>query len=160
MFYYEDMSKRCTAYKKDGTRCRAWAVKGTNPPLCSAHGGGSAPVGAPKGNQNAVTHGFYANTDPVSIEADLPKDIPDNIRTVIHDLAVKQARLSRYINGHLASLDTATLARLLQLHAQTASRLGRLLRDQRALSGDAADGISDAIAKALDELGNEWGVDL
>ncbi len=36
------------------------------------------------------------------------------------------------------------------------SRLGRLLRDRRALSGDAADGISDAIAKALDELGSEW----
>ena len=86
--------------------------------------------------------------------------IPDSIAEVIHDLAVKQARLSKLINGKLASNDIHVLARLLRLHAQTASRLGRLLRDQRALSGRAADGISAAIAQALDELSNELGTDL
>ncbi|MGC9346697.1 MAG: hypothetical protein ACP5JG_01050 [Anaerolineae bacterium] len=151
------MSKHCTAYKKDGTPCRAWAVRGSDPPRCAAHGGGKAPVGAPKGNQNALKHGLYARIPPP--EADLG-DIPDTINAVIRDLAIKQARLSNYINGNLRDLDVRTLARLLQLHAQTASRLGRLLRDQRALSGEAADGISGAIAQALDELSNELGVDL
>ena len=41
-----------------------------------------------------------------------------------------------------------------------ASRIAGLLKVQRALSGDAADGISGAIAKALQELGTEWGIDL
>lgn len=52
------------------------------------------------------------------------------------------------------------LRHLLRIHGQNASRLGRLLRDQRALSGEAADGISGAVAQALDELSNELGVDL
>jgi len=151
------MSTRCIATKKDGTPCAAFAVRGSNPPRCSAHGGGSAPVGAPSGNQNARTHGFYAHELSPLPE---PEDIPDSIAEVIHDLAVKQARLSKVINGQRNSKDIQTLARLLALHAQTASRLGRLLRDQRALSGEAADGISSAIAQALDELSNELGTDL
>ena len=52
------------------------------------------------------------------------------------------------------------LARLLSIHGANASRLGRLLRDRRALSGDAADGMSGAIAQALDELSTELGMDL
>ena len=39
-------------------------------------------------------------------------------------------------------------------------RVARLLRDQRALSGQAADGLTAAIAHALDELSTEWGVAL
>ena len=39
-------------------------------------------------------------------------------------------------------------------------RVARLLRDQRALSGAAADGIAGAIATALDELTSELGVKL
>ena len=150
------MNTRCTATNKDRTPCRAWAVRGSDPPLCSAHGGGRAPVGAPPGNRNARTHGFYVDQVAPLPE---PDDIPDSIAEVIHDLAVKQARLSKIINGKPNSSDIHVLARLLQLHAQTASRLGRLLRDQRALSGEAADGISAAIAQALDELSTELDTD-
>jgi hypothetical protein len=52
------------------------------------------------------------------------------------------------------------VSRLLRVHGQNAERLGRLLRDRRALSGKAADGISGAMAQALDELSTELGVDL
>ena len=156
LFYYRDMKTHCTATNKDRTPCRAWAVRGSDPPRCSAHGGGRAPVGAPSGNHNARTHGFYVDEVAPLPEQD---DIPDSIAEVIHDLAVKQARLSKIINGKPNSSDIHVLARLLQLHAQTASRLGRLLRDQRALSGEAADGISAAIAQALDELSTELDTD-
>ncbi len=84
------------------------------------------------------------------------------IDEIIADLAAKQQRLSAYLDDLLDS-DQATpaeVARLLALHAQTASRLGRLLRDRRALSGEAADGIAGAIAQALDELSSELGVEL
>ena len=150
------MKTHCPATNKDGTPCRAFAVRGSDPPLCSSHGGGRAPVGAPAGNQNARTHGFY-----VDVIAPLPdpEHVPDSIADVIHDLAVKQARLSKIINGRLNTSDIDVLARLLELHAQTASRLGRLLRDERALSGEAADGISAAIGQALDELSTALGTD-
>ncbi len=29
--------RRCTAVRKDGERCRLWAIRGTDPPRCSAH---------------------------------------------------------------------------------------------------------------------------
>jgi hypothetical protein len=54
-------------------------------------------------------------------------------------------------------VDTDTAVKLFALHAQNASRLGRLLRDQRALGGQAAEGLTAAIAAALDELNTELG---
>jgi hypothetical protein len=149
------MPTRCTAKTKAGTPCKAWAVRGSDPPRCAAHGGSLAgrQVGAPPGNQNAVTHGLYA----------APEEPPATIEGIIADLARKQAALSVYIDGLLtaeADLDLDDVARLLKIHGMNASRLGRLLRDQRALSGDAADGIAGAIAQALDELSTELGVEL
>jgi hypothetical protein len=149
------MPTHCTATNRDGTPCKAWAVHGSDPPRCSAHGGGSRPVGAPKGNANAQTHGYYTATSAVAA--------PDvGISGIIADLAAKQAALSSYIDACLASgeADVHAVAHLLALHGQNASRLGRLLRDQRALSGDAADGIAGAIAQALDELSTELEVTL
>ncbi len=151
------MSTRCSATTKAGRPCRAWAVRGTDPPRCAAHGGGKAPVGAPLGNQNALTHGFYSSRPP-----ELPPGAPDltRIERIIADLAAKQVALSTYIDRHKHDVPTPDLVEMLRLHGQNASRLGRLLRDKRALSGDAADGISAAIAQALDELGTELGADL
>jgi len=40
--------------------CRAWAIRDSDPPRCSAHTPGK--VGAPPGNRNNFTHGFYAST--------------------------------------------------------------------------------------------------
>jgi hypothetical protein len=82
---------------------------------------------------------------------------------VIHDLAAKQRKLSDYIEAyaenHREVLVVRDLARLFQIHGLNASRIGRLLRDQRALSGEATDGIAGAIAQALDELATELGSD-
>jgi hypothetical protein len=144
------MGQCCTATKRDGTPCQAWAVRGTDPPLCAAHGGGSAPVGAPVGNQNAVTHGFYIAPTAQTLAT---------IESVIDDLATKQLKLSHYIDTHL-DLDIEQMVMLMALHGQNASRLGRLLRDKRALTGESSDGIAGAIAQALDELSTEIGVKL
>jgi hypothetical protein len=144
------MSQRCSAKRRDGQPCNAWAVKDSDPPRCAAHGGTDARIGAPPGNTNALTHGFYAAPDAP----------PATIEEVIQDLAHKQQFLSEYITRNLEKISIEQLARLIKIHGQNASRLGRLLRDQRALSGEAADGISGAIAQALDELSTELGVPL
>jgi hypothetical protein len=39
-------------------------------------------------------------------------------------------------------------------------RVSRLLRDRRALSGEAAEGLAGAIAAALDEISTELGIPL
>jgi hypothetical protein len=81
---------------------------------------------------------------------------------VIDMLYHKQILLNDFIDQILAAGRPAIeeLAHLLKIHGQNASRLGRLLRDRRALSGDAADGISGAIAQALEELSTELGTQL
>lgn len=145
-------SHRCTAVCLDGTPCRAWAVRGTDPPRCAVHGGTTRRIGARPGNQNALKHGYYA-------EADLPENC--TIDAVIEVLYQRQLQLDEYIDTIWGSdVGLNELAHLLRIHGQNASRLGRLLRDRRALSGDAADGISGAIAQALDELSTELGAEL
>jgi hypothetical protein len=147
-------SQRCTATTSQGAPCRAWAVRGSDPPRCAPHGGGSCPVGAPADNDNARVHGYYA----------MPDKEPQSIEEVIADLSQKQAALSGLIANGISNPNTdltkEDLVKIFAIHGQNASRLGKLLRDQRALSGEAADGIAAAIGRALDELSTELGVDL
>ena len=49
------------------------------------------------------------------------------------------------------------LIKLLALHAQSASRVGGLLRDRRAISGDAADSLMALAAQIIDEVGTDLG---
>ncbi|MCJ7619905.1 MAG: hypothetical protein MUP64_06780 [Anaerolineae bacterium] len=56
-----------------------------------------------------------------------------------------------------ADIDPATS---LQLLSRGVGELAKLMRAKRALSGEAADGLADAFAKALDELSTELGIDL
>ncbi len=88
-----------------------------------------------------------------------PTSAPVTIADILADLLDQQARLTALIDAADPD-DVHTLVKLFSLHAQNASRMGRLLRDQRALSGTAADGIAGAIAQALDELSSEWGTPL
>jgi hypothetical protein len=145
--------RRCTGDCADGTPCRAWAVRGSDPPRCAAHGGTDAAIGAPPGNHNATKHGFYATTD-------LPPEA--SIDAIIDNLYTRQMHLDAFIEDYCSGdrISIESLTHLLRIHGQNASRLGRLLRDKRALSGDAADGISGAIAQALDELSSELGTSL
>lgn len=147
------MSRRCTAVCLDGSPCRAWSVHGTDPPRCSAHGGARGGVVEIEGPARRRSQGVH-------VDASLPEDC--NIDAVIDDLYQKQVLLSDIIDQIQAgeSVSLRELAHLLRIHGQNASRLGRLLRDRRALSGDAADGISGAIAQALDELSSEFGTEL
>jgi len=133
-------SRRCSATTKAGDPCKAWAVHDSH--LCAAHSG---VVGAPQGNQNRRTHGFYVV--PVKM---------DGIGDVADDLLRKQQQLSGYIDDQMAEgLDSDEMIKLLSLLAQNASRLGRLLRDKRALDGESPDGLLEAISKIFDEVNTE-----
>jgi hypothetical protein len=146
-------SRRCTATRADGNPCNAWAVRGTDPPRCGAHRS-AADWGAPAGNQNATKHGYYA---------ELPEECPAGLPAIVHIIDLlyqRQLQLDDYIEQVQEAATLSELTHLLRIYGQNASRLGRLLRDRRALSGDAADGISGAIAAALDELSTELGTDL
>lgn len=137
---------RCGATTHSGSPCRAWAVRGCNPPRRAAHGGGARPVGASPGNQNALKHGFCGR-DPQAVTID----------DAIGGLVDKLNRIDALIAfGYLPSQE---LIRLFELYTQASGRLGRLLRSRRPISGDAADGLSSAVVRALEEVAEILGVD-
>lgn len=145
------MSQKCSHLTRQGEPCRAWAVRGSSPPRCAAHGGRV---------RGATGLADIAARDLGLAQA--PEGSLD-LNAVIYDLAEKHAQVSALIDQCLESLETASpgeLLRLLQHHAQTASRLGRLLRDQRALVDRVDEGLLAAINRALDELSADWEVDL
>lgn len=92
-----------------------------------------------------------------------PEDV--NVNEAIAGLVDKMRRLDRVIDLYESAMlaggrTNGHLVKLFALYAQSSSRLTNMLRARRALSGDAADAIAHAIARALDELSEEWGVDL
>lgn len=105
--------------------------------------------GAPAGNRNRQTHGQYAKPAPMA-----------SIEDVIADALRRQAELSAYIDARASEMTADDLVKLFALHGQNASRLGRLLRDARALSGRSADSLLDAIGTALDEINTQLGTSL
>ena len=142
--------RRCTATTAAGPPCRAWAVPGSEPARCAAHGGCGAipsPPAAAATHDREPAADFYAN-EPGAVTVD----------QAIAGLVDKMRRLDHLIAAHEDT--NGYLIRLFTLYTQASSRLGRLLRDRRALSGEAVDSIAAAMGRALDELSTEWGVDL
>lgn len=139
-------SRRCSATTRAGEPCKAYAVRGTQ--FCAAHSRG---VGAPPGNQNRLTHGLYARSrSPVKV-----KDLDG----VIDDLIFRQEQLSAYIDDQMdKGVEVDDMLKLINLQGQIASRLGRLKRDQRALSGESADGMFEMMSRLLDEINTEMGL--
>ena len=154
---------RCTATTRAGRPCRAWAVQDTDPPRCASHGGSATKIGAPPGNTNAQTHGVYARSP--SGDTQPPDPPPVDLDTRIADLNRRIEQLSAYID-HVTvgpedgDIDVDQYARLLSLHGQLTSRLGRLLRDKQQISPEDDSLLQQAINNALDQASEILGVQL
>lgn len=148
-------TRRCTGTTSGGRACAAWAVRGSEPALCSAHGGASPDEKGPRRGR-----GFYRRAFSGEELADLAQFADASaLAEEIATTRVVLRRLLLYLRDH-PELDAATLARLAPLAFRGTQTVAQLLRDQRALSGEAADGIAGAIGLALDELSTAWGVEL
>lgn len=142
------MSEQCTAITAKGTRCKAWAVRASQPPTCAAHRQGPPQVGAPPGNRNALKHGAYQTTQPAP-----------SLDQVIHGLHRRLEELSTYIDNNRSDLEPAQYLAAVRLQGMLANRIGRLHRDRAELHGDVDD-LDEAIDAALDVVGGLLGVDL
>jgi len=146
------MTKRqCMATNANGEPCKGWAVQGSNPPRCGAHGGGKNKPGPPAGSQNALKHGHYAANSLPELAGD-----ECDIDVIIHNLFQRQQALNTYINDH-PDTTVDELAHLLQIHGQNASRLGRLMRDRKTIAPESSKGLTRAIDLALNELADRLG---
>ena len=133
----------CTATRADGFPCRAWAVRGSDPPRCAPHGGGSAPVGAPPGNQNALKHGFYARTHSPALAGQDRQDSAIAKRCVTH------LRVQRYIDEHKHHLSVPELVSLCGLYTQNFSRLTRLVQAHYGAEASSKDDVKARLAAIL-----------
>lgn len=141
-------SRKCGHRYDSGDRCRAWAMRGSDPPRCAGHRLDGGPrVGAPVGNENRLTHGWYQK----------PVGPVVTIEDAVQNLGEQLARSTEILGQ---TEDPELFLRIFNLHAQALSRQGRLLRDQRALSGKTANGLLDAIAAAIDEISTEFNIPL
>lgn len=150
-------SHRCTFTAASGNACRAWAVHGSNPPACVAHGGRAR--GSPPGdNANARKHGFYSPVLEPEELADLVAFADD--LSLDDEIALARVILRRLVALSQVNRDIDTIVKLASLALQATRTIARLLRDKRVICGEAADGIAGAIGQALDELSSEWSIDL
>jgi hypothetical protein len=134
-------SRRCSATTAAGAPCKAWAVHapspdGPDPPLCSAHAGRNVGAGAPLGNQNRTTHGFYASV----LSRNEPADILEaaGLTTLESEIACTRTALHRLLKiltesgDDLSPLDYARMASVAFHGART---IARLMRDNKAIAG-------------------------
>jgi hypothetical protein len=117
-------------------------------------------------------HGFYSDqftVDELALIAAFVSDL------TLDDEIWMQRVLNRRLLAYVApgretggesddsageALDVATLVKVAQALAIGTGRVARLLRDKRALSGKAADGMAGAFALALQEVCTELGIAL
>jgi hypothetical protein len=152
--------------------CRAWAMRDSDPPLCSIHArrifepGPGKKVGAPDGNANSLFHGFYSGflrdesgrpvqgVDATSLEGEIAIT-----RVALHRILTMLA-MGATTGEHRRPLSTADMARLVGLAFQGTRTIGRLLEIKAAIGAAESDPFSEMINRALDALSDQWGVDL
>ena len=162
--------RKCTGTRKDGKPCTASAAPGTNPPRCWRHPvtktptvkkkvgppAAAARAGAPKGNKNAEKHGAYSRS-ALPAQTD---DVIANIAAAITDLQQKRKRLSRYIDDNQDTLAPLEYAKMLDLLGRLDSRIARLYKQLRELTGEGASTTETDVDAVLRVLSATYGIDL
>jgi hypothetical protein len=142
--------------------CRAWAVRGSDPPRCSPHGGRA---GAPPGNTNHLIHGYYTGVLSRAETSGLSETLEAG--TLDAELLIARAALRRLFQiisaGTTPGPDPKPLtaedyARYVGLVFQGASTIARLTRIQVTLP-DHVSNFEKYMEEVIREYGEEIGVD-
>jgi methyl-accepting chemotaxis protein len=115
------------------------------------------PRGAPKGNLNALKHGFYSRLFRSSESNDLTEDEAVNLENEINLLRVMMRRTIELADG---IDDIAQATKVLVALGAAAGRLASLIRTQRFMNekhSQAVDEISIAIQRVNEELRKKYG---
>jgi hypothetical protein len=107
--------------------------------------------GAPKGNLNALKHGFYSRLYHASEQTDLNGNASSNLEHEITLLRVMIRRTMQLADG-IDDLREAT--RVLDALGAAAGRLSNLLRAQKSLN-QVQSGLADEISIAIQQVNAE-----
>ncbi|NIV33212.1 MAG: hypothetical protein GWN58_28330 [Anaerolineae bacterium] len=161
----------CSFTTKAGRPCRAWAVRGSDPPACSSHSGenrrGKAGRTAgdgyllPEVYEEMLEPGFYDQALSEEELADLviyaaEQSLEDEIactRTAVR-------RTLAYLQERSGSMSESEFLQATGLLFQGARTIARLLREQHALTGGEDSRLQAIIDAALDGLSEDLGIQL
>jgi len=107
--------------------------------------------GAPRGNLNALKHGYYSRLFHASEASDLTDDDSTSLEPEITLLRVMMRRTMQLADG-IDDLSQAT--RVLDALGAAAGRLAGLLRAQKSL-GDRHSQLADEISTAIQQVNAE-----
>ena len=143
-------TRRCTAQRKDGRPCQAWARPNAEPALCAAHTGASD-----ADNDRAD---FYRPAYTMEEVADL---LDSAIDTELSDeLDAARVAVRRVLQQLEQQLLPTEYARLVNLIFRGTRTVAALLQAQLDLSREKSAFVVSALAEALDEIGQEKGAGL
>ena len=171
-----DSTGRCQALTRAGRACRAWAQKGSRErygrPLCYVHAqsegagtdlqpaGDAAPTEAELRLHDHPWRALYGDAFfPAELAAlDILADSAEGLSPTAE---IEAARvLLRRLLAFMATAPPAESARLAPSALDAMRTIGRLMRDKQALAAGKEDQWQVAIFEVLDELGEEWGIEL
>lgn len=141
------ITRRCSALRKDGRPCRAWAVRGSDPALCANHL-----------DREPEASGFYERSYSIEEAADLLYKTAE--KDLKEELGVTRVTLRRALEQMQQELDAAEYARLIELIFRGAHTIADIMRAQNSLSGGGEDFVPPVIGEVLTEIGNERGIEL
>jgi hypothetical protein len=146
-----DNARRCSARRKDGRPCQAWAVHGSQPPLCASHRKPAA-----GDNQDAQAFDLHAYTlDELADHIYLQEE-----KSLRDELRFTQAGVLAILRQWKLEKDRDEFARLLTLLFNGARTITGIIRAQEAAAKRDKDELPAHRAAALADIGAEWGLDL
>ena len=151
--------RKCTAETKTGLPCSAWAMADSD--RCRRHRMDLAPY-RPGGARTALperrSHGLYSHF--LTANDALEMALVGTSVTLEDEIAFTRVvirRLADMVDSAETIDDACKLANT--LFAGT-GRVASLLRTQQMISRGNSGGVMGVIADALEELGDEWGIEL
>ncbi len=171
----------CSFTTKAGQPCRAWAVRGSDPPACSSHQ--RAKSGRQSTEQACSRRRGWEEAWPDDLVPSLDEETPEAgiyrhtlSDEELADLVVYAAGLSlddeiacarmavrrtlEYLQERSDSMSEAEYLRATGLVFQGARTIARLLREQKALTGGEDSRLQAIIDAALDGLSEDLGIEL
>jgi hypothetical protein len=113
------------------------------------------PHGAPKGNTNALKHGFYSKRFRRQDINDLDALSESELPSLGSELALLRVALSRTFEQLSNDEEVRWIDNLSEI-GLAATRIASILRTQKYLDGDQGDEIKDALRLAIDITAKKW----
>ena len=152
-------ARQCTARRKDGRRCRCWALRDSQKALCARHNEASHnEASRRKRPTEPRAPSFYEDAYNVDEAADLLYQA--QAKNLDDELNVTRVAVRRALQQLQRDLDPAGYARILKLIFRGTHTIADIMRVQRTISRDQDELFPPEIREVLDQISAEKGYDL